>query len=312
MSGFDLNSIGVLAQRSPELWSSRLAIATLLGVALFIGVSVVIAQTWKHWSFKGVLVSIGNLVWITPILLAIGWVGWNVAPHLRDLERNAAYNPADVTFSRFSEEPGTEFRPAVEPTQLDQWVLSGQVDRGDKIDVPVHGGWRESEAEARNYAQREVLRTIRQDLDLAYPATRGWKVPVPVDQIASAQTENVEVKKKLNLGSIEHDMYRVHLLVELSDKERQAILQSWLPRVQEFRLILVCLLAGMLTICSAAGATCLRLDLKTEGKFRTWLRLATICVVLASSLATQNILAQAELRTLTGIETQTTTTDHST
>ncbi|HSG72016.1 MAG TPA: hypothetical protein VLA12_16480, partial [Planctomycetaceae bacterium] len=122
-----------------------------------------------------------------------------------------------------------------------------------------------------------------------------------LEHVGFAPVENLEVVKDVPLGeNLTHDMYRIHLLVQLSDSNRQAIVQSWLPRVQEFRLFLVCLIAGMLTLCSAAGAACLRLDLKTEGKFRTWLRLATICVVLASTLATQNILSEYEFRYQSG------------
>lgn len=304
MSDFDFNSIGVLAQAgSPIRLNLWISIMALVGVALFIGVSVLIAQNWQHWSFKRLLVSTGNLVWIAPILLAIGWVGWIVTPYLTTLERDVAYNPADYSFQRYEGESASEFRPLKESSQLDAWVLSGQVDRGDYLEVPVHGSLRESIEEARNYAQREALRVVRLDLFRAYPATqtRGWGLPITFEQVGLAPVENLEVVKDVPLGeNLTHDMYRVHLLVQLSDSNRHAIVQSWLPRVQEFRLILVCLIAGMLTLCSAAGAACLRLDLKTEGKFRTWLRLATICVVLASTLATQNILSEYEFRYLSG------------
>ena len=312
MSHLDLNSIGVLAQSAVSLKPDLLLIAALLGVALFIGLSVLLAQNWKHWSLKKLLVSIGNLVWVAPIFLAIGWVGLIVSPYLTGLDRDPHYQSASSEFQRNSVETASQFRPLNATDQLEPWVLSGQVDRGDVVEVPVHGGLRESEKEARKYAEREALRVVREDLWQAYPGTksRGWGLPISSEQVRLVPVEEIEVQK-VDLGSMERNMYRAHLLVELSESQRQEILQKWMPRVQEFRLFLMSLVAGMLTICSVAGATCLRLDLKTEGKFRTWLRLATICVVLASTLATQNILAQAEFHTLTGIEIQSATADNS-
>jgi hypothetical protein len=279
--------------------NSWFTIAVLVGIALFIGVSVLIVQDRRRRSFREGLMSAAGMVWIVPILLAIGWTAWSMTPHLTSLHRDDGYDPAQVAFPRYSGDTGRLFRPAGEGGDLEPWVMSGQVDRGETIEVPVHGGWRENLEEARNHAQREVIRTVREDLSRAFPATRGWDIPPTVDQLGLFRAECIEIKQDVPMGAnLEVDMYRVHRLVELSESRRGELIRGWIPQVREFRLVLISLLAGMLTVCAAAGAACLRLDLKTDGKFRTWLRLATICAVLAAALATQNILTECEFRYL--------------
>jgi hypothetical protein len=235
---------------------------------------------------------------VVPILASVGWVGYLVWPHLsvEPIARDTDYNPSQVEFVRYLDdekgkiETQDEFFLPATTSGMPQWVTEGIKNYGDVVQVPVHGDWQFSEAEAENEARAQAVRTIRQDLVLTYPAAAQWRIDVKLDDLDAVAAESIE-SKLFDFGNDEKEpMYRTHLLVELSDNVRGQMLKHWQPQLQEYRMAMLFTFGGLLTAVCFAGATCLKFDLRTEGQYRRSLRTATVLVVIAAAAVAHGVL----------------------
>lgn len=270
-------------------WSLILIIG-LLGFAFLVGLGILLVDHSRTYSLKELLASGSNSLWVVPILGAVGWIFWQVGPYLSSspLERNTKYIAGDHTFDA---SPSTA---AVSPNleadnDLPAWVTSGQRNNGDVVIVPVNGGWRQSQDEALNHAAAQAAEVLHDDFRRSYPGARQWRVPVVLDDLKVLGKEHVE-SREMDLGSVKATMYRVHLEVELTDAVREVLASTWATRLGNYRLQVMSCVAGLLTLVFLAGSLCLRYDIKTNGHYRTWLRLATVCFVIGTALSTQQLL----------------------
>ena len=245
-----------------------------------------ITHLCKHWTKDTFREAGANVAWILPMLAAVGWIGYLYSPYLSlgPLQRDTTYHPSNYDYPRFVSgtdiETEQEFKVATQGVST--WVTNGQTTHSDKVLVPVHGGWLDSQSEAENFARREVLRTLKSDFERTYPSAENWKLafkPEDLDAIAQEYNES----RDFDLNGKLVTLYRTHLQVELSDAVRSRIVESWVPQLQKFRMTVLQVFMVVLMVFFFSIGGCLSIDMRTHGAYTRRLRLASCFILMAAA-----------------------------
>lgn len=282
----------------------------MFGIGLFCLAFLIVAGIWiahrrQHWSLSGMIRSTVQSLWVVPILASVGWVGYLIWPHLsvEPLVRNTDYNPSRTEFVPYVKLENEEVDESDEylftgknnsPTQevltqseLPDWVGQGVQNKGKILHVPVRSGWKLTPSAAKNSARAQAMRVIREDFSRTYPDAEKWRIDAVLEDLNAKVDESTDWKV---FTFREEPLYQTHLLVELSDEVRGELVNRWIPELQNFRMGMLLTFGGVLTLVCFAGATCLNLDVRTEGHYRRWLRTATVLAVIAAAAVAHGVL----------------------
>ena len=266
---------------------SIIALAGLILIVFLIAGGIWIAHYKQHWTLENFQYSAGQFLWVVPMLGVVGWIGAIYAPYFsfNPLSRDAAYSAAEANFNRYQDdtEVETEGQFQVATKGISPWVTNGKTNYQEKVLIPVHGGWRESQSEAENYANRQALRVLKNDFESSFPEAEDWRIELALNDLNAVQRMEVE-SRRFTLAGNDVQMYRTHLQVELSDTVRGKIVDAWTPRLRTFRTtILQVLMVLLMVVFFAIGGT-LSIDMKTHGAYSRWIRFASLIIVFAAGM----------------------------
>ncbi len=282
--------IAEVVERQDELWQTRPAwivlFAALVGVAILIALGVSLAHSAGNPTWRQNVAGLFGLLWLTPMLFGFVWL---VRSHASSFvaapsTKNPLYDPASV---RFSLSPSNRPPDASSEGTLKPWVALGQRYEGGALFLPVHSDLRATEAEADEFARIHALDIVREDLRRAYGITDD--VPIDLDRLHVIKDVERDASQR-DLGPVATRMYRTHLLLEITDESRTEAVAQWSQSRVTLRLVHLLTFAGVLTLTWFAAATYLRLDLRTESRYRSWLRMATTALVLSGTIAAHGVL----------------------
>lgn len=254
-------------------------------IVFLIGGGIWIAHYKQHWTLENFQYSAGQFLWVVPMLGIVGWIGAIYAPYFsfNPLSRDAAYSAAKANFNRYQDdtEVETEGQFQVATKGISPWVTNGKTNYQEKVLVPVHGGWRESQSEAENYANRQALRVLKNDFESSFPEAEDWRIELALNDLNAVQRMEIE-SRNFELAGNDVQMYRTHLQVELSDTVRGRIVEAWAPQLRTFRTtVLQVGMVLLMVVFFAIGGT-LSIDMKTHGVYSRWIRLASWIIVFAA------------------------------
>jgi len=256
---------------------------SLVLLAFLIIAGIWIAHQKQHWTWENFRYSAAKLMWIAPMLAVVGWVGFLYVPSLSlsPLVNNPDYDASNVTFHRFNYDSEGDFQVATKG--ISPWVTNGQTSHGDKVFVPVHGGWRDSLGEARNQARQQAQRVLSKDFYASFPQAKKWSFDLNLDELDAIPRLESE-SREFDIAGNQTQMYRTHMQVELSNNVRGEILQRWIPRLRTFRTtVLQVLMVTLMIVFFAIGGS-LSLDMRTHGAYSRWIKFASLVIVLAAGI----------------------------
>ncbi|MBD3673578.1 MAG: hypothetical protein HUJ26_08635 [Planctomycetaceae bacterium] len=256
-------------------------------IVFLIGGGIWIAHYKQHWTIENFRYSASQFLWVLPMLGVVGWVGSLYAPYfsLHPLKRDVEYSAAETDFYRYRDdtEVETEGQFQVAAQGISPWVTNGKTNHQDKVLVPVHGGWRESQSEAENYADRQALRVLKKDFESTFPEAQSWRIEMALRKLNAIQRMETE-SRQFTLAGKDVEMYRTHLQVELSNRIRGEIMKAWTPRLRTFRttILQVCMVLLMIVFFAIGGT--LSIDMRTHGAYSRWIRFASLIIVFAAGV----------------------------
>lgn len=226
---------------------------------------------------------IGGFVWLIPVGAVLSLLAWEHAaiwrqfnPSASETYRSGRINlPVSPSNRRVDSTAGGELPP---------WVALGQQTDETYLSIPVHSDWHSDADHARDIAREHALDVVRQEFRLAYPETE-ITLEIPDLNALLVLGDSALESRPTDLGPIRAPMYRAHFLVRIDDASRGRILELSQARAAETRLFELGIVAALLTTIWTAAAIYFRLDLRTESRYRGWLRTAFSSIVFAGALA---------------------------
>lgn len=225
----------------------------------------------------------GAVIWLIPVAVVLGLLFWEHASIWRPFDPNpsAGYRPGRIPLPV---SPGNRPVDASASGELPAWASLGQTYEDGQLKVPVHSEWQSTEEDARSIARLHAIDVVRQEFQLAYPNADD-SIEIPDLNSLLVLTDSALESKPTDLGPVEVPMYRAHFLLQIDDESRQRVLAISRVHATDTRLVQLGIVTGLLTLIWTAAAIYFRLDLRTESRYRGWLRTAFSSIVFAGALS---------------------------
>lgn len=289
---------------SQEMTIAGLILTTLLLLfAAGVVVHVVLVSHDRKISIRSAMKYALSAIWAIPVLAMLAAFGYRTTDYLQrtheqaqSVDRSAEEPVAD----RSSDRPAPKFvpeKPAPEWTKFrqpgpDEVVTTASGD----LDVIVARGADVADAERKlvALARKRLVQHARShskaENDVAVLANaddRAIRIHAVKDRFEQPGTETVHIKRPGTADKVySNKVYQVYWKLDFSQQAREDIRQTAaLPRVW-----ILGGLVGLLTLIAVAIATYLRLDARTEGKYRLQLKSATTVFVVAAGLLVTALL----------------------
>lgn len=175
--------------------------------------------------------------------------------------------------------------PDSELAKLPGWVSQPETTT-DRITTLVLSSQRfVTQAEAEEQLTAELVNRTRQYFHDEHPSRGMWTLPADYAVRTTVKQRHVEIISKTFAGDMTVDMKRIHWQVQLSPDIRKDLYPIWRTQVVEQRLIQVGGGVGFATFLLLTGMAYFRVDSRTQGAYRGWLRFAALSVAAAGGAA---------------------------
>lgn len=226
---------------------------------------------------------LGGFLWLIPVGLVLTLLIWEHADIWRpfDASPSAAYRPGRINL------PVSPSNRRVDSTadgELPPWVALGQQIDSLYLTIPVHSDWQSDEEDAREIARDHALDVVRQEFRLAYPDA-DVSIEIPDLNSLLVLADSALETKPTDLGPIRAEMYRAHYLLRIDEESRRRVLEISRSHAADTKLFEIGIVVALLTTIWTAAAIYFRLDLRTESRYRGWLRTAFSSIVFAGALS---------------------------
>lgn len=269
-----------------------LAALVLLALVLFVGALVWALLGARRPGALAVLVGLAVLIGI-PVLF-IG--AWFAAYERIGVAQRAAMVAPEARAIEVQALPAQTAELADAEPLVPAWVGQEPQRRQDGSVVRTVTGRRyATPPESVDDALRQAAEEARQYLQQAAPRPVRWEVPVSYvqDHLVRDQfvTEVNWEAEGVDSPPFAEPMFQTHLLLELTPKQRDALLGMWQEDVLVERIRWLAAGSAFVLVLLATLAGYLRLDEATRGYYSGRLKLAAVAVVGVAGVALLRVLA---------------------
>lgn len=283
-----------------------LIIGALLLVAVVLGGSTILIQRNKSWK-AGLTQSLGSLLWASPVIAVLAFVGVRVAPQFqfgtetrapqdakptwlesdRQIKEVESFKDPSMLVSTEADASADDSLPAWTSEDVLRLKSSGNKLQNAEWRVITESGWHKSVDEARADALNQAAKLVQEDFSQFYAGGSAIPKEAIKDRVFRAEA----VQKQVHEYVVNpFTMYKVYWQVELSPEVRQELSGTWKQEVATQRAWLVGIVLALLTLISASFAAYFHLDTKTNGAHRFRLKLAAAALMTAGGLGVLAVL----------------------
>ncbi len=173
--------------------------------------------------------------------------------------------------------------PLASDLEIPQWVGLDKQKDGDTTLLALTSHHFANVEDAEKDAFNKAAQMVELELDRDSVSGANWSVPSEILRNHCIRDRYVE-KVERQMGSVTAELYRVHLLVQLSPKTREKLNDIWAQQVVENRMWVLGSFVGLATLILGTISSYFRLDALTQGSFRGRLKLASVSIISAGGL----------------------------
>jgi hypothetical protein len=130
----------------------------------------------------------------------------------------------------------------------------------------------------------------------AYPNVGNWVPSAEAVREDAVRLTYVEpIHRKLVSTGTPYVVYRAYQQVELSPAVYTHLVSNWKAEIVPRRLEVLGGLAALLTLTFATGAAYFRLDERTHGRYRGWLKVAAVPFLVGGAVAAAALIYIARI-----------------
>ena len=169
-----------------------------------------------------------------------------------------------------------------------EWITQGTIDEGDRILHVVTSGFYAEPIEAEQYALREARKLLKTDFQKAREQNsidRFWGDTFHNWGLTDAAIADIAVRRHAlarsthDFGSVQGNMYRVSLQIEVSPAVNAQLEPIWSAQVGSLRLANLGIGVALLTLFVGVWNAYLRITAATQGKHRHKLKFVAALVM---------------------------------
>ncbi len=169
-----------------------------------------------------------------------------------------------------------------------EWITQGTIDEGDRELHVVTSGFYAEPLEAEQDALRKARKLLKTDFQKARTQNsvdRFWGDALHNWGLTDAAIADLAVRRHAlarsthDFGSVQGNMYRVHLQVEVSPAVNAQLEPIWSAQVGSLRLANLGIVVALLTLFAGVWNAYLRITAATEGKHRHKLKFVAALVM---------------------------------
>jgi hypothetical protein len=191
---------------------------------------------------------------------------------------NSPSPPTDVSTE-------SESTPVSEVAKLPEWTSQPEATSKGITTLVLSSQRFVTQEEAEEQLTTELVNRAQQYFHDEHPSRGTWMLPADYAVRSAVKQRHVEVISKTFSGGVTVDMKRIHWQVELSPGMRKDLYPIWRNQVVEQRLMQLGGGVGFATFLLLTGMTYFRVDTRTQGAYRGWLRFAALSVATAGTAA---------------------------
>lgn len=276
------------------VWGILLALVGLAIVACIIGVVIVLLVRGKAAAamttialFGGGFVLLCLLLYSVRLTAQSSTVNGAVAtlgPSSLENQPPDDHSVRSIPVSASQPEAGSLSLPP-ESAKLPEWVSQPETTRGGTTTLVMSSQRFVTQEEAEQQLTGEVAKRVRQYFHEEHPSQGHWDLPSVYAVRRTVKQRHVElIPTKFN-DETTVDMKRVHWQVELSRGVRNELYPIWRGQVVKQRLTQYGGGVGFAAFLLLVASTYFRVDARTRGAYRGWLRVASLSLVAAGGAA---------------------------